>query len=338
MFDWATYRADNKQNVISGGPTAANPTLPAKGTVIGTVDQQIGGLPVLEEAWMMYHLPGTQFSLKAGQMHDPLDHENIVGSKYRAPEASLQGDIMGNTDTFTKAVTVLWNNGSNLRTEGGVNDGIRSANSDFQEEPNNDHYYDYGVAGRIEYKVFGTWKDYGQLTSYGNSEDLLVIGAGVDDSNAGLRDELSHTVDIQYAAKTGLFLYGSYFGRYTRHNTGIPNGGPDSENAPLAPPATVRDTYEPTTLFYVSYLVNQQWEPFGRYEYLHLAGTPAGSHNDVNEISLGLNYYFHGHNLKFTGQVMYLPNGIPINDTSSDVLANNGHGEVVFIAQMQLLL
>jgi hypothetical protein len=35
---------------------------------------------------------------------------------------------------------------------------------------------------------------------------------------------------------------------------------------------------------------------------------------------------------------MYLPDGIPINDTSSDVLANNKHQEFVFIAQFQLLL
>ena len=35
---------------------------------------------------------------------------------------------------------------------------------------------------------------------------------------------------------------------------------------------------------------------------------------------------------------MYLPDGIPINDTSHDVLANNGKQEFVFIAQFQLLL
>jgi hypothetical protein len=51
-----------------------------------------------------------------------------------------------------------------------------------------------------------------------------------------------------------------------------------------------------------------------------------------------MNYYFYGHNLKFTGLATYLPTGIPISDTSSDVLANNGKAEVVFIAQMQLLL
>jgi hypothetical protein len=71
---------------------------------------------------------------------------------------------------------------------------------------------------------------------------------------------------------------------------------------------------------------------------MHLAGTPAKSVNDVQETSGGLGYWFHGHNAKITGQIMYLPKGIPINDTSSDVLGNNGHGEIVFETQFQLLL
>jgi hypothetical protein len=53
---------------------------------------------------------------------------------------------------------------------------------------------------------------------------------------------------------------------------------------------------------------------------------------------LGTNYYFAGRNFMFTGQLTYLPNGIPIDDTSADILANNGHDELVFIAQFQLLL
>ena len=69
-----------------------------------------------------------------------------------------------------------------------------------------------------------------------------------------------------------------------------------------------------------------------------LAGTPAGSHNHVQEITIGSNYYFEGINIMFTGQVMYLPCGIPIDNLNSDTLANNGHAEVVFVAQFQFYL
>ena len=75
-----------------------------------------------------------------------------------------------------------------------------------------------------------------------------------------------------------------------------------------------------------------------RYEYLWLAGTPAGSNNAVHDISVGLNYYFMGHNAKLTTQLMYLPNGIPISDDSHDVLINNDKQEFIFMEQFQLLL
>jgi hypothetical protein len=335
FFDWATYRQDQSANIVSTGPTPSNPKAPAKGTTIGTINQQIGGLPVLEEAWFQYHFPGTDFSFKGGQLHDPLDHEAMMGSKFRAPEASLQGDIFANTDTFTQAFDVIYDNANNFRVESGINNGIRSNNTSFQDFPNANIGYDWGAAARVEYKVFGNWKDYNQLTSLNDKSDLLVIGAGVDNSEAGKRDEFSHTFDVQYAQTSGLFLYGSYFGRYTRHNNGIATGGPDG--ASFASAGVIRDTYEPSVMLYGSYLIDKHWEPFARYEYMELKGLPTGSKGNVQEVSGGLNYYFHGHNFKFTGQVMYLPNGIPINDTSSDVLANVKN-ELIFIAQFQLLL
>jgi len=336
FINWATNRQDATGTVVSSGPTAANPTLPAKGTTIGSVNEFVGGLPELEEAWFQYHFPGTDFSFKGGQMHDPLDHENIIGSKYRDPEASLQGDIMGNVDTFVQAFDVIYDNRNNIRVEGGINDGIRSANTPFEDFPNNAVAYDWGAAARVEYKVFGRWKDYNQFTSLNDKQDLLVIGAGADNSEGGKRDDLSHTVDIQYNMASGLGVYGSYFGRYTRHNTGIAVGGADGAQFNTTVPA--KNTYEPTALIQVQYLINGHLEPYARYEYLELKGLPVGAKNDVQEISAGVHYYFRGHNFKFTAQGMYLPNGIPINDTSSDVLANNGHNEFVFIAQFQLLL
>ena len=52
-----------------------------------------------------------------------------------------------------------------------------------------------------------------------------------------------------------------------------------------------------------------------------------------------MNYYFHGHNVKLSGEAIYLPQGLPFDDNGSDVLASpNGHGEFSFVAQFQLLL
>jgi len=327
MFDWATNRANSTLTVTN-----------AAGATVGTTTSPVGGLPVLEEAWLKYNFSDTPYYIHAGQMHDPLDHENIVGSKYRAPEASLQGDIFGNTDTFTEAVTFIYDPKQAIRFEGGINHGIRGANTNFEDAPNNGNAYDGGLAGRIEWKLAGNWRDYDQLTSWGDKTDLLVLGSGYDYSyGSGRYYTLSHTVDLQYANPRGWFAYLSYFGRYTSHQIGIPNtSNPGASFGTPGDPGA--DTYEPSVMAQVAYLIDDKAEPFLRYEYMHLAGTPTGSQNNVTDISAGFNYYFYGHNLKFTGLMTYLPTGIPINDTSGDILISNGKAELIFIAQMQLLL
>jgi len=327
FINWATNRGNSTLTVTN-----------SSGATVGTTTSPVGGVPVLEEAWVQYNFHDTPWFIRAGQIHDPLDHENIVGSKFRAPEASLQGDIFGNTDTFTQAATVKFDNHGPVRVEAGVTDGIRAANTNFEDSPNNGIAYDGGVAGRIEWKLMGNWKDYNQLTAYGDKTDLLVLGSGYDYSYAGGGyNQLSHTLDLQYGSPSGLFAYLCYFGRYTEHNRGIPNTSGVSASFVSPTPDAGKDTYEPSVDAQVAYLFGN-FEPFARYEYLYLRGTAAGSQNNVHDISLGFNYYFFGHNVKFTGMATYLPNGIPINDDSSDVLISNRKAEVIFITQLQLLL
>ncbi len=184
----------------------------------------------------------------------------------------------------------------------------------------------------------GNWKDYDQLTSYGDKKDLLVLGSGIDYSYSGSRYQLSHTLDAQYASPSGWFAYACYFGRYTDNQQGIPNTSGVSASFGGSPGDLGQDTYEPSILLQVAYLIDQKFEPFARFEYLHLAGTPKGSQNNVTDISVGFNYYFYGHNLKFTGLLTYLPSGIPINDDGSDILISNDKGEFIAISQLQLLL
>ncbi len=64
----------------------------------------------------------------------------------------------------------------------------------------------------------GNWKDYDQLTALNDQKDLLVAGLGADYSEGVGFNSLCVTPDIQYASPSGLFIYGSYFARYTNHN------------------------------------------------------------------------------------------------------------------------
>ncbi|MBV8781280.1 MAG: hypothetical protein JO353_07775 [Phycisphaerae bacterium] len=321
LFNFATY------------PGSTSQTLPTGGSVgLGN-----GGNVALEEAWLKYSFAETPWSIRAGQFHNPLDHEAIIGPKYRGGEASLTTDIFANTENYVQGVTIIYDTKDDWRFEGGFTDGIRSSNTNFQDYPNSGNGYDFGFAGRLEYKLMGDWKDYSQLTALGNTRDLLVMGAGLDESQGGNSDTFSHTFDIQYANTNGFLAYGSYFGRYTSNNRGIPLNTQSSVN--FSPTGLLgQDTYEYSVLGQAAYMIDGNIEPYVRYEYMHLAGTPAGSNNEVHALSAGVNYYLYGHNAKLSGQVTYLPNGIPISDEGNDVLSSNNKGEFAFFVQFQLML
>ncbi len=327
MFNWATVRASGTATVTSGGRT------------VGTVSNNLGGTPLLEEAWLRYKLPGTNIFLRGGQIKDPVYHESIVSSRYQqSTERSLTADIFFNGDTFAEGVTIGYDPKTWVRAEAGIDHGLRSANTNFLDYPNT-NAFNFGVVGRAEFKLFGRWQDY-QMGAAGVKEPLLVAGIGGEASERGHANQTVAAADIMYTDASGLSLFGAFADRYTDHNFGIATQSASGASI-TAPPANVLNTAtnEYALVGQAGYLFFNHLEPFGRFEYLHLQGTAAGSHNYIPVITTGANYYFYGHRCKLTGQASYLPNGIPIDDTPNDVLASpNGQGEFLFVAQFQLLL
>ena len=332
FFNWATQRTNANSTVKS-----------STGTTVGTVSNGLGGVPVLQQAWAKYKFPTTPFAIKAGQIKDPLLHEQIVDTRFQqATERSLTADIFANGDDFTEAVTFIYDPNTFIRTEVGVNHGMRSANTNFLDYPNNGGFnpFNYGFVGRVEYKVMGRWKDYAQIGAVGTTEPLLVFGGGADYSERGRDGQLVAVADVMYADQTGLNFYGSFVDRYTTHNFGAYLQSATGDTLITPDPAIAgRSTNEYSILAEAGYLINKHVEPFGRYEYMRLQGTAVGSHNNVQAITGGVNYYFYGHRLKTTAQVTWLPKGLPFDESPNDVLANpNGKSEISFIAQLQLIL
>ncbi len=327
MFNWATVRANGTATVTNGGKT------------VGTVSNNLGGAPLLEEGWFKYAIPTTPWFIHAGQIKDPVYHESIVSSRYQqATERSLTADIFFNGDTFSEAATVGYDPKDWFRAEGGIDHGLRSANTNFLDFPNT-NAFNFGGVARAEYKLMGRWQDY-QMGAWGVKEPLLVIGAGGEYSQRGHSNQTVADVDVMYADQNGLSLFGSFTDRYTDHNFGIATQSATGASI-AAPPASVLNTAtnEYSLVGQAGYLLFEHLEPFGRFEYIHLQGTPTGSHTYIPAITAGANYYFYGHRCKLTAQATYLPNGIPIDDTPNDVLANpEKHGELVGVVQFQLLL
>lgn len=326
QFVWATARANGTNNVTD-----------STGTKIGTVANSAGGTPILEEAWVKYHFAGTPWYVRGGQFKESFLHDQIVSSRYQqSTERSLIADIFGNGDAFTQGVSVIWDPKESIRADVGFTDGMRSANTDFQHQSG----FDYGAFGRVEYKVMGKWEDYGQIGAVDVKQDLLVIGGGADYVERGHANQIMGAVDVHYASPSGLNIYAAGVDRYTNHNFGIYSQTATGATINTPDPAVAgQATNEYGALFELGYIIDKHWEPFGRYEYMKLQGTPAGSKNYVNVITGGVNYYFVGHRAKFTAQLTYLPDGIPIGDGASDVLSQtNGKNEFVGVIQFQLLL
>jgi hypothetical protein len=275
-----------------------------------------GGAVSLEEAWTKYQL-ADQWAIRGGMFKDPLSHEQQLSSKKQLTvDRSLLNETLIGGDDFVEGVGLLYGNKDNpLHAEFAFTDGSQSHNTDFRNTGSN-----FGLAGRAEYKVFGDWKSYDDFSTMNNKKELLVLGAGADITQNGSDNALLHTVDAQYELTNGLAFYAAYVGRYSKSGDG------DS-------------VYDGGALGQVSYMLDRKWEIFGRYDFIKLddASVPAGAETNVHEITAGMNYYFEGHNAKFTLDAVYLPNGAPTNQTGIGILASDD-SEIVLRAQFQLLI
>jgi hypothetical protein len=328
QFVWATARANGTNNVVD-----------STGTKIGTVANSAGGTPILEEAWVKYHFHDTPWYVRGGQFKESFLHDQIVSSRYQqSTERSLTADIFANGDAFTQGASVIWDPATNMRADVGFTDGMRSANTDFQQFPTGN--FNYGAFGRFEFKAMGKWSDYGQIGAVDVKEPLLVFGAGADYVERGHANQVSGAIDAHYASPSGLSVYAAGVDRYSNHNFGIYTQSATGATIGTPDPAVANGwTNEYSVLLQAGWILDGHWEPFGRYEYMKLQGTAAGSKNYVQALTGGVNYYLVGHRAKFTAQCTYLPNGIPIGDGADDILISpHGKGEFSGVVQFQLLL
>jgi hypothetical protein len=304
--------------------------------IIYTTLDNTGGSQ-LQDAWARYHIPRTPFAIEAGNLRDPVDHEQIMfATKLMTPERSIVNNVLLNGDDIVKGVEFAYgyDTPSALRGLFAVTSGERNFDTDFEDYPVNSA--NWGLATRVDFKAFGNWKDYVQFTSLGDLEPLLVFGGGLDYTEEGGAAPFTHVADVQYNLPNGLSLYSAYLGRYTRNNTGAPgtNGGFVAGNTYKA------DTYDATARFMAAYLIDNRLEPFFRYEYIQFdpREVPSGLNSTVNDITIGANYYFWGHRLKFTGAASYLPNGSPVANQLGDVLVSHRGNETILQFQIQLMI
>lgn len=261
------------------------------------------GTPTLEKAFVQYAF-ADEFALKVGQWKDNVFHEETTSSsKQIAVDRSLLNEELGggNTD-YVQGVSLIYTSDA-IAGEFALTDGANSDNTNYldQTEAN------YGVSARVDYKVFGDWKSYGDFTAMGNKEDLLVVGAGFNYTEGGDDKVVFHTIDAQWEMGQ-LGLYAAYVATWS-------DDGADDE-------------YSWGALAQVAYLVDENWEVFGRWGFLE--------EDSINELTVGANYYWHNHNAKATVDVVVLPDGSP-SDSGLGYVASD-ELQVVIRGQFQLAL
>jgi hypothetical protein len=282
-----------------------------------------GGNVSLLDAFVKYHFT-DHWAVRAGQFKDPVQHARILPPYNElAVETSLVETLIGGglTDRV-QGVSLIYGDYAKdtpLYAEVAFHDGANSRNTDFRDVVPNatvglppTFQANYGFAGRVEYKLFGDWKDYRDFTAKGAKTDLLVLGAGADYTQRDNADQYLPTADIQWKSPTGWAAYGAFFARVIE----------------------ARNTTNSNTRFdwgaqgQISYLFTPAWEVFGRYDITKFDDdfVSAGAEDTFHEITAGVNYYLGRdgsavHKAKITVDVGYLPNGSPSDQTGVGALA-----------------
>jgi hypothetical protein len=299
------------------------------------VNRSGGGVTLLD-GWFKYKFADA-WSIKGGQFKDPVHHERLLsGFTQLAVERTLVESLIGgNLTDRVQGVSLIYGDYARdnpLYAEVAFHDGANSKNTDFRDsQPGASgqpatFQADFGAAGRVEYKLFGDWKDYRDYTAKGVKRDLLVVGAGVDFTQRDGSDQFLPTADVQWKSPFGLAAYAAAYARQIEFRNAT---GEDSR-------------FDWGAQAQISYLFTPAWEVFGRYDVTHFDGDFQAGENTFHEFTAGFNYYFGRdgrwvHRAKFTLDVNYLPNGAPSDQTGVDVLASTGD-EFLIRAQFTLQL
>jgi hypothetical protein len=307
-------------------------------------DAVIGGGLSLQYGYAQYvfarGVAGGDLAVRAGQFKNIVFKEEFTPDRAQLfAERSLANALLGGAalGSETQGVDVLLIGANNpLHVDLLFDDGIRSSNTDFRDNQpltvgtaTTNVATDFGVAGRVDYKVFGKWRDADDLTGVEGRDDLLVIGGGVDYSQGDNNTTVHYTADVQYQFRRKLVLLAALYGNEVdlRNTSAGPSGRSDWGVQVEA-----------------GYFITPALQATARYSLVKLdSDFKTGGADTFHEIAGGLNWFFGkdgelGNRAKLTLDVNYLPNGSPALP-GLEYLANpNKKDEVVVRTQLQFSL
>ncbi len=287
-----------------------------------------------------------EFDVAVGNFKLPFLREELLSSKRQlAVDRSLTTEFF--TLDRSEQIQLGYSSG-NIKAAIAISDGLDEEFSTIGADP-----VDFAITGRVDVTLMGSssqGKDFVAWTS--DDDTYLGVGAAVhyqagDDDNADNSSEsdadyLAWTVDALFKSQ-GLSVMGAVTGGDVSSAAPGVAGG---ERSPLG------------FLAQAGYMVTDKFQPFVRYDYIDPDGDQAdfGAASEVDTVqalTFGANYYIQKHNLKLTGDVVWVFDGaLPGeandnadfgNSTFSDGLGFSGDAvdatdEDIFLVRLQLQL
>lgn len=257
-----------------------------------------------------------ELSVQVGRFRSPFLREEDVSSKRQLlVDRSLVEKALGQDRTLGGAFK--YEVSDHLELRGSLMDASRG----FE-----DHSERWQASARLDALLAGTFKQFDDFTSRPDDDFGALLGVAVlylSDSDPDVEedeegfDELRWTVDVS-AERRGVNVFAAVVGSHLSRDDG------DSVD-------------RVGVVLHAGVHVVNDWELAGRFEW----GRDPENPPDMKVLTIGVNKYFHGHDLKFSADVGYAWNEISDfwNSTSAGWREDEpgNKGQVVVRTQLQLL-
>lgn len=305
------------------------------------------GAVVLQYAWGQYlfahNLGKGDLGIRAGQFKNVVFKEETTPDRSQLlVERSLVNSLLGGgaLGSETQGVDLLYTgNDSPLHVDLLIHNGIKRSNTSFDNEQpiattsggvttTKNVSTNFGVAGRIDYKLFGRWGDGDDLTGVWGRENLLVVGGGADFTQADHNNIVHWTADAQYQLHHKISLFAGAYGNFTDFRNQAGPGNRHDFGGQIE----------------AGYFVTRSIQPVVRYSVTRFdKDFRVGGTRTFQEFAGGVNWFLGnggqlGNRAKVTVDVTYLPDGTPAFAGGDFLASPNKKEEVVLRAQLQLSL
>ncbi len=294
--------------------------------------EQNGGMTLLD-AYVKYRF-AEEWAVKGGQYKDPGSRESMISPFMQlAVDRSLANELVGTfsgIDGRVQGIELCYGSSRNaLRAEVGFHDGLPSGNTNFQ-----DSAAFWGLSGRVDFKVFGDWKDAEDFSARDTHTDLLVVGGSFDFTQGANFDDLKFGGDVQWELASRWSVYGALLGEYFDPRNALPGG----------------QSFDYGAVAQVGYALSSQWEIYGRADIAKFDQAQINNEKTFYELGAGVNYFLGRdgsafHRAKASIDLSYLPNGCPavVNGLAAtglgylNILGGSDSNQLVLRAQFQFM-